>query len=79
MDKGWYLFIALIVFAAIVTTFTVSYMTYLRMPPPKGCDKFKAVNRNCDTCVSRGCEKFLDEYKKSKANGKKEAGEDKNN
>lgn len=78
MDKGLYLLIAILVFLFIVATFLVSYLTYLRMPPPKGCDKYKAQKRNCDSCVSRGCEKYLDEYKKSKGNGKKEAREDKN-
>ncbi|MCQ2799928.1 MAG: hypothetical protein MJ228_04115 [Bacilli bacterium] len=66
LESSFFLISFLVVFAASLVVFLFSYIAYLGMPAPKGCEKYKATKRNCDTCTSRGCEKYLKRYRKSR-------------
>ena len=54
MSKGGYIALAVVLVIALVAIFTVSFVLYVKTPPPEGCERQKG-GAQCENCEQSSC------------------------
>lgn len=53
MSQTGYIIIAIAIVVALVAIFTISFVAYIKTPPPAGCERGKGPN--CENCEQSSC------------------------
>ena len=53
--EALYLILAIVVLLALLATFVISYVVYVKTPAPKGCENLKINDVNCASCTHSEC------------------------
>ena len=61
MSQVGYLVIAISILVALLATFIVSFILYVRTPVPKGCENIKINDENCSSCNHKECKFYKGE------------------
>ena len=61
MSTVGYLVIAISILVALLATFIVSFILYVRTPVPKGCENIKINDENCSSCQHKECKFYKGE------------------
>ena len=61
MSQVGYLVIAISILVALLATFIVSFILYVRTPVPKGCENIKINDDNCSSCQHKECKFYKGE------------------
>ena len=61
MSQVGYLVIAISILVALLATFIVSFILYVRTPVPKGCENIKINDENCSSCQHKECKFYKGE------------------
>ena len=70
MTKEGYVVIAILIVAALLAIFIVTFVIYMRTPAPKGCEKLEPDERKCEGCKVKGCEIYY--WKKKETDKEKD-------
>ena len=63
MPKEGYLAIAIAILVALLATFVVSFIVYVKTPAPKGCEDLKPNDEKCASCSHGECHFYKGEEK----------------
>ena len=55
MTSTGYLILAILILAALLIIFIVSFVLYKRTPLPKGCEDMKMSEEKCTSCPNSTC------------------------
>ena len=61
MSQPVYLAIAIVILVALLATFIVSFILYIKTPAPKGCENIKINEENCSSCNHKECKFYQGE------------------
>ena len=61
MSQVGYLVLAISILVALLATFIVSFILYVRTPVPKGCENVKINDENCSSCNHKECKFYKGE------------------
>ena len=61
MSQVGCLVIAISILVALLATFIVSFILYVRTPVPKGCENIKINDENCSSCNHKECKFYKGE------------------
>ena len=61
MSQPVYLAIAIVILVALLATFIVSFILYIKTPVPKGCENIKINEENCSSCNHKECKFYQGE------------------
>ena len=61
MSQVGYLVIAISILVALLATFIISFILYVRTPVPKGCENIKINDENCSSCNHKECKFYKGE------------------
>lgn len=55
MPTTVFLIIAIIIMALLFVVFVLTFILFIKMPAPKGCENMKVNNENCAGCSHKEC------------------------